>query len=67
MTVRAKPRPERPKEVSRLDECHRRFAAGCGGHHELDCIVAGLPIVGWMCRPDCPNREECSWWLEQQQ
>jgi hypothetical protein len=43
---------------SRFAECRRRVAEGCGGHHELGPVVAGFPIVQWICCADCPNRAE---------
>ena len=43
--------------------CRERSAptlpdGGCGGHHERGPVLAGHPIIRWICCADCPARSE---------
>lgn len=43
--------------------CRERVAphgtsVGSGGHHEPGPVIAGYPVMRWICCADCPARHE---------
>jgi hypothetical protein len=56
------PEQQRVKGDPRFAECRRRVVEGCGGHHEAGPLLAGLPILRWVCCADCPNWDELNPW-----
>jgi hypothetical protein len=47
-----------PLQRNEFAVCRERSIGGCGGHHERGPVVAGCPIVRWICCADCPARSQ---------